>query len=554
MQGLMKNNMARVLLAALFSCGFVGSALAAPPASNFDPAGKAMQRDMQQRQAYEGRRQSVQQQNETQVQVEKEKPAQPVDNVRFEVKEIRLNRSAILSEEEIRAAVDFHGATEMSLADLQKIVARLNALYESKQELTAMAVLPPQQIEDGIVKIHLIEGRYGKLSVQGNKRISEDYVAERVSVPTGKLCDLQLLQKDLNLYNQTNNFPLQAKLIPGGESGTSDVLLTLQEQENQWSTTLFADNGNQDNSGLYRFGFMSQAYGLGKIDDKLMLSSSWTNGTLSGYVAYDAPVGREGTRATLAFSRNRVEVKHGEFKFMEITGHSNDISAAISHPVYVSASSKGELFAELHHKMSDTAFAFGDLNDIRTDVIKAGYNLRSFDKHGVWFAQASVSGFSSDEKITGSSMKGSYQSLYLLRRQNLGHDQYLLWRTQAQNSSFRNMPASEQLSMGGMSTVRGYDESVISGYKGWLTGLEYNLPLSSRPQELRGLVFIDYGSVFSDDGAGADARSHVCGTGAGLEFNYQGWAGRLVVGVPLSQSDNVEHSKMRTHFYLQKSI
>ena len=54
------------------------------------------------------------------------------------------SRDSLLTEEEIREAVAFDGPCEMTLAELQQIVARINALYQKKGQLTAMAVLPPQ--------------------------------------------------------------------------------------------------------------------------------------------------------------------------------------------------------------------------------------------------------------------------------------------------------------------------------------------------------------------------------------------------------------------------
>lgn len=555
MQALKKRHMTGLIIALLL--GVQANVFAAPPdvpAPYRDPASNAMQRSVQQRQAYEAKQQIQAKQKESQVQVERPQTEAGAEQLRFQVREIRLNRSALLTEEEIREAVAFDGPCEMTLAELQQIVVRLNALYQKKGQFTAMAVLPPQEVTDGLVKIRLIEGRYGKTTLSGNKRISEGYVTDRINTPAGQLCDLQLLQKNLNLYNQTNTFPLQAKLVPGTESGTTDVELDLQERENPWQTLLFADNANQDSSGLYRFGFVSQYYGLSKVDDRLLASGSWTNGTLSGFLSYDAPISAEGTRATFSYSRNRVKINHGEFKEMDITGNSNDLSAGISHPVYTSASSKGELFAEVHHKWSDTSMVFDiTLSEFDTDVLKAGYNWRSFDKQGMWFGQLSVSGFSTDNQVDDSNLRGSYQNLYLLRRQNVGPNSYLLWRTLAQASTCEELPASEQFSLGGMSTVRGYDESALSGYKGWVTGLELNIPLTKNPQMLRGLTFIDYGEVQQRLGD-MSMRSHLCSVGLGLEYNYLGWSGRVLVGVPLSTSDNVNHSKTRTHFYFQKSI
>ena len=45
----------------------------------------------------------------------------------------------------------------MTLAELQQIVARINALYQKKGQLTAMAVLPPQEVTAGLLKYALLK-------------------------------------------------------------------------------------------------------------------------------------------------------------------------------------------------------------------------------------------------------------------------------------------------------------------------------------------------------------------------------------------------------------
>lgn len=115
--------------------------------------------------------------------------------------EIRVTKSEQLTADEIREAVAFPGAGEMSVEELQDVVARLNLLYEAKGIETSQAVLPPQTVKDGVVYVRLIEGRYGKLYVEGNKRIAESYVKNRVQVQEGHLTDLNQLQKDMLLYN-----------------------------------------------------------------------------------------------------------------------------------------------------------------------------------------------------------------------------------------------------------------------------------------------------------------------------------------------------------------
>lgn len=163
----------------------------------------------------------------------------------FEVKEIRVTPSKFLSAEEIRRAIHFKGAGPATVKELTDMVARLNALYQEKHIVTAQAVLPPQKVQDGVVYIRLIEGKFGKTVITGNQRISEKSLLSRIHGKTGELVDVDRLEDELRVYNSTNTYQVQAELVPGEEEGTSDLHLLLREQENPLTSFIFTDNAGQ---------------------------------------------------------------------------------------------------------------------------------------------------------------------------------------------------------------------------------------------------------------------------------------------------------------------
>ena len=549
----MKNiSRAMILTAAFF--GSVFNSAWANDNINVDFASKQLSDEANLRSYYEASKYKESLPPRADVKFERQPVTPKEEKLSFEVKEIRVTKSELLTTEELRALVGFEGAIVMTVQDLQNVVAKINGAYLAKGIQTAQAVLPPQVIKDGVVYIRLVEGRYGEIKVQGNKRIVESYVKQSVNAGVNELSDLNQLQKDLFLYNNTNNFPLRAELVPGKEVGTSDLVLTLEEPSNPWSTYVFVDNANQDESGLYRAGFVSTLYGLNGADDRLIVNPVFTEGSISGMVAYDTPINHRGTRTTFSYSRNRVKIIDGDFEDFDIKAHSNDVSVGINHPLNVTALAKIDFFSEVHRKWSDTKYSGMTLADNETDSIKAGFNARKYDKNGLWFAQVSVTNFDSDLKSFKREVNGEYYGAYLMRRQNLPDYQYLLLRAYGQFTDTEGLPSSEQFSVGGIATVRGYEESELSGDKGWFASAEYGFPLSRDKQSLRGFVFYDYGAVYNDYGYESE-RNYISSTGIGLEFSYKGWYGKVALGVPLEDSgDNIHKSKTRTHFYLQKNI
>lgn len=526
----------------------------AAPADFPDFAAQKQSREANLRSYYEHSKTAAKIYSENEITIDKQQIPQEQQELKFFINEIRVTKSEQLTADEITEAVAFPGAGDMSVEELQQVVHRLNRLYESKGIRTSQAVLPPQTIKDGIVYIRLIEGRYGKLQVEGNKRILDSYVRKRIHVHEGQLTDLTQLQKDMLLYNNTNSCRLRAQLKAGEKAGTSDVVITLEEPENNWSSYFFIDNAGQEDSGLYRAGYVAEARYLSGSDDRLILNPVWTKGSLSGYVAYDMPISNEGTQASVSYSRNRVKLIDGVLEDFDIKAHSNDLSVAVNHPLNVTELAKTDFFTEIHRKWSDTEYIGTKISDNETNTIKTGFNARKYDETGLWFGQLSVTGYQADFKASDREANGAYYRVYLLRRQILPAGQQLFLRATAQLSSFEEMPSSEQFSLGGMATVRGYDEGILSGDKGWVASAEYSFPIGQERSSLRGFIFYDHGVAYNNY-ATETTRSYLSSTGIGLEYSDACWYGKLALGVPLNDSEkDIERDKTRLHFYLQKSI
>lgn len=535
----------------MFILGMPITVLAAPTS---DFASKQLESDAQLRSYYEYSRYNDAIPARTEINIKKEKPEQQQSEMQFVVKELRVTKSALLTTEELREALQFQGESVMSVSKLQEIVSRINSVYEAKGFLTAHAVLPPQVIKDGVVYIRLIEGRYGNILVEGNKKITDKYVTDRIGVTSGQLSDLNRLQDELHFYNNTNNCQLSAELRPGSDVGTSDLILTLKEPKNEWQSYMFVDNGNQDESGLYRFGFVTEAYGLSGSDDRLLINPVVTEGTMSGVISYDAPISKEGTRLAISYSRNRVKIIDGELhdKGFDIKAHSNDLSIGMTHPLNVKTLSKVEAFVEAHKKWSDTLSSGMKIVDNKVNAVKAGFNARKYDRNGLWFAQMSATSFDAEYEIMGENQDGNYCNLFLLRRHNLPNTNYLMLRLFGQYTNNEALPSSEQFSVGGMATVRGYEESLLSGNKGWFGSMEYGFPISKDKQTWRGFVFYDYGTVYNES---YNNRDYISSTGIGVEFFKDSWYGKVALGIPLTDSgENIKKDDGRIHFYLQKNI
>src|SRR4029453_7135193 len=141
---------------------------------------------------------------------------------------------------------------------------------------------------------------------------------------------------------------------------------------------------------------------------------------------------------------------------------------------------------------------------------RLNYLARQFDSTGATSAQASL--FYSPGGVTPDNTDPAFEqerafaeANYFYGRLTLQRTQKLPWNltlvaTAAGQLSSDNLLASEQFSFGGATTVRGYEESIANGDRGWLGSLEiYSPPMlalrriwTEAPEdELKFLVFFD---------------------------------------------------------------
>ena len=212
--------------------------------------------------------------------VQKRAPKAAPKAIRFKVNAIEFSASEILAAAELEAIARDYRGREISLAELQELAERVNDLYRAKGVVTARAVIPPQDVSDGVVRIRLVEGRYGEISLRGNENTSAGYVTWRLGQTPGSLVDLEDLEQELIRFNRTTDAQLQAELKPGQAFGTTDLHLTIVEPPRH-DLRVFIDNAGADSTGEWRRGITYLNRSLFGWRDDFTLSTTRSDGVES---------------------------------------------------------------------------------------------------------------------------------------------------------------------------------------------------------------------------------------------------------------------------------
>lgn len=466
--------------------------------------------------------------------------------VKFRINEIVVDKSEVLQEQEINDITRAYINKEIVLQDLYTVVNGINNLYAEKGYLTCRAFLPPQTIKDGVVHIQLVEGKSGNVYVDGNNSTNESYITDRIGIERGNLANINDLNEDLLLFNGSNDIQLHITMHAGKEPGTTDYVISVAEPQKSL-VNIYVDNAGSESSGEWREGLFFTDRSLTGNRDSLMLSGIRSDGTKSFSASYITPVGRSGTKLGLNYSANSVHITDGELEDLNVKGHSSAYGVSVIQPLIVSESMRTEASLEYGHQNSQTDFLGVHWVDDTTYGYTASFSMTNYGTSSVIFQKHGYR-IGRSENITGYTknfnkyiFNGFWQKAYT-------GGQMLSARLDGQYSSDNYLPSAEQFYIGGMYSVRGYEESYLGGDSGFAASIEYSVPID-KSKKTSVFTFIDYGSVFGDS---AFDDHTLAGTGIGIRSTIaQKIYASLTLGVPLiSDPNNDDIDSTRIHFML----
>jgi hemolysin activation/secretion protein len=353
-----------MLMAAALAAAQAAAQVVVPP--SVDP-GAIQRRQMEEEQR---RRQEEQERAKPTPPINREglrKPAErPADNtVRFLVREITFSPSKILGSAELeKAAAAFRGR-EVTLADLQQLTAAIDAAYRARRIVTAEALIPPQDVSQGVVHVRLIEGKVGRTAINGNGYTRTRYIENRLRLQPRELVDLDRLESAMVRFNRTNDAQVRASLKPGVEPGTSDFQIDVAEPRRD-DLRLMLDNFGSPGTGRTRLTAAYLHRSLFGRKDDVSVSDTAAKGQNSSAIGYGMPVNTWGGRVDLGFNFDKTAIKNGGLESLRITGQSRAWTLSLRQPTLLSQRMQLDVIASAQKRDSTNWIDDVFLNDTRT--------------------------------------------------------------------------------------------------------------------------------------------------------------------------------------------
>ncbi len=469
----------------------------------------------------------------------------PPGGTRFLLNSVVFTESAFIKKDELDAIVAPFLARKVDIADVQRIVKAVNDIYAERGIVTASAVLPPQDLKAGVLRISLVEGKLDKVRVVGNTRLRSDFVRDHVATQPGDVVDVPLLIREVAAFNKTGVAQIQASLQPGVSFGLTTIDLAVIEPP-AVTVNLFSDNQGVESVNRYEGGFLIQGYSPLGIDDRLTLYGVGSQGDLNGNIAYSIPFDTSGGRVGLSYNEGQIYVVKGPFAPLGIKGRSDIASVNVVQPIFVNADffllGNGS-FAQYNSSSREMAIP---LTENRTNRETVGLSVGF--QHGPFAASVtpSFSPAQTSFELTSTKQHFSLINGVYAASVRLPADFVAQVGGAFQVASAQLVAGDQLFQIGGSTTVRGYMTPLFAGATGYYSNFELHHPLAAVLPGLDVFAFYDRGSVYSVTPAVETLNS----VGAGLTYDFkQRVLAELSFGVPLDHPA-ADQASLQVYFRL----
>lgn len=224
----------------------------------------------------------------------------------IEVKSFKITGNTLITEEQALEAVKPYTNQKLTLDQIKEAAAAVTQLYTNIGRV-AQAVIPPQDVVNGVIQIKIIEGKVGGVIIELDKSAPSRFKSEVISQfiaannPEGGFIDLNGLERSLALLNETPGNEVSGELITGDKEGTSNI------QVNARDTGLFPGRVDASNYGASNTG-PGQLVGSLSLNnpsgngDQATLDVIGSEGSIYGQIKYGMPIGYDGWRLSAGVS------------------------------------------------------------------------------------------------------------------------------------------------------------------------------------------------------------------------------------------------------------
>lgn len=504
------------------------------------------------------------------------------EQVSFKLKNINITGNTAFPTYVLMRLVDFKIGQEVTINDLIISANDITDYYQSKGYVSTIAYLPPQKVQNGSVEIKVLEGKYGNIEINPGKWERSSYLNKHYlkdnNIEPGKVLNIKDVRNALTDMNTEEYMKGAVSFADNEESEEySDVTLDVKDRF-PLNLDLRYDNQGREAIGTQRGVLYAGFHDVTGHGDTLMGTLALSHRSIGAGGIYSIPIAKNDTRFNVGYSYSHVKLGKA-LKDLDIKGDSHDVFLGVSRRL--AEGDDYRLYGDITFDMRNTDTSI--LHDAytsayRSRVLRGSLTDVKDDYYGRWLFNGGISGgipldasdYNKERNLSSNNFVKLNASA--ARLQVLPKNQLAILQVNGQYAN-RHLYPSEAMQIGGIASVRGYDEGFFIGDYGMNASFEYRCPIPgfkallpekygfiSDSIQLAGFYDIGWiGNRFSTDAYGF-RNNYLMSAGPGIVLKLTKYmSANLYWGFPIGRrwadyAGNWDRKSARFHFTVTSNI
>lgn len=487
----------------------------------------------------------------------------------FLVQRLQITGNTLIDTPTLLALVVHATGKTLTFSDLAELAALITAYYRGHDFPLARAIIPPQTIEQGVVRIEVIEALYGNISLDNSSEVKDALLQATLStLQSGQAISQTRMDHALLLLSDVPGVLVDASLKPGNTAGSSDFVVSTTPSQSVFGSVMLDNYGNSYTGRERLSGALNVLNMLHQGDTLSVNALSSGKGMGYGRLGYESLLNGQGTRLGAAYSTLNYVL--GKPITTDIHGTAQVSSLWARHPLVRSRDTNVNGLIQYDGLK---------LRDFYASAIQNNRNLANWtlslsgDTRDQWLAGGGVNSWNlnwsagrvafvnpaaqlADATTANTQGRFSKWNASFVRLQSLTPD-VLLYFTGSGQWASTNLDSSQRMSVGGPYTVRAYDIGAISGDKGYFLSAEYRHNLiQTWTGQLQAVAFMESARVTVNTNTWLGMKGENSGTlnGVGLGLNWTGpdkWSAKVYIAKPIGTAPTLVGSANSSRAWLQ---
>jgi len=418
----------------------------------------------------------------------------------IEIKKINLTQAKSVSKKNIdKLTKPFLGQC-FEAKMLSKLISIINSYYSKKGFVTARVSVPQQNVQNGILELNILEGVIGEINYGDDAFTDKMQKFTAFGNAKGNTLNINDINQGIYQINRLSSNNAAVKVEPSNDDGEADISIT-----NQRSTPVHAsigyDNLGNEFTGIHRTNFTGSFDNLLFLNDNINLSYSTNlndDSSLKDIRSFSGGISVPFKYNTLSYDYSRSEFRgtnQGTSGPIKLSGYSDRNNVTLDRVLL----NKGNLRISGNTSLTEkkTSSYLNDLkietSERRLTIGNIGLTISNYFKNGLnLYVKPSYSRglklFNAKQDLTNistSTPKAQFDvfKLYASASKNfivpkVGIPIQLTTEIESQYAK-QTIFGSEQFSVGGYYSVRGFRENYITGDSGYYLRNKANVNLLS---------------------------------------------------------------------------